>query len=267
MESDIKSYKEWPVADQLRLLEHLLLDSKPEVKYRFQQRVIDFTRYDIIKDLPLEVAEHILLYCDLPTLLHCRCVSRHWMHKVNNATRVWSPLLRKHCINIKDFRANLSGGTSGFLTRNKSYNSLSQYNCNNKEDVYDDKDNESDEEDGSNKNLQVIGENIFSNKFIDLHVNNASADTVNINFIFLFSPLQKIKKVSFSVAQNCHKIAVARVRFSHCIDYNNMDNIFIVNFFHKSRYISLEIIVYILALSCFIFPISIYIKFINSHYN
>ena len=188
MESDIESYKEWSVPNQLRLLKKLLRDSKPEVKYRFQQRVIEFTRYDIIKDLPLEVAEHILLYCDLQTLLNCRCVSRQWIHKVNNATLVWSPFLSKHCINIQDFCATSSvgAGTAGFLTRNKSCSSLLHHSNNSKQMGYDNENYNNDadvieNEVSNNKNLQVIGENIFANNIIGLNANVTDVATTTAN--------------------------------------------------------------------------------------
>ena len=188
MECDISSYKEWSVPDQLQLLEYLLRDSKPEVKYRFQQRVVEFTRYDIIKDLPLEVAEHILLYCDLQTLLYCRCVSRQWLYKVNNATRVWSPFLSKHCINIQNFSGTSSGaGTAGFLTRNKSFSSLLHTNNYSKQMGYDNENfnNDADiiieSEISNNKNLQVIGENMFSNNIIGLNVNETAIAAGNDN--------------------------------------------------------------------------------------
>jgi len=138
MDAVINEFSELSVPDQLTFLERLLQVSKPEVKYNFQHRVCEITTFDIIKELPLEVVELILLYLDLNTLLSCRAVSRQWLLKVNNSNRVWTPLLSKHCININEFNANICT----VVTR-KSYPSPR-----NKED--------------KSQNLQVIGENMFS---------------------------------------------------------------------------------------------------------
>ena len=190
MDSDIKSYSEWSVSDQLNLLEKLLRNSQPEVKYRFQQRVVEFTRYDIIKDLPLEVAELILIYCDLNSLLHCRCVSRQWLHKVNNCPRVWTPFLKQYSININNFGAHHV--FDGPLTRIKSYSSLKN---NSASDISKGNGAECTSK-SENINLQVIGENLFS-KFADMSVQDMDDSTVRFSY-FLFLFLQSLTKFYFT---------------------------------------------------------------------
>lgn len=103
MEKILEDFRNSSITNQLNVLEHLLMISLPEVKFYFQLKVNDITRYDIIRDLPLEVAEKILVYLDLNTILRCRTVSRGWNSKVNQSTLFWIPQLQNYCIDINGF--------------------------------------------------------------------------------------------------------------------------------------------------------------------
>ena len=103
MDTVLNDFVTSSTTNQLNVLEHLLFISKPEVKYYFQLKVNDITRYDVIKDLPIEVVEKVLLYLDLNTILKCRAVSRQWNAKVNQSTLFWIPQLRNYCIDINSF--------------------------------------------------------------------------------------------------------------------------------------------------------------------
>ena len=182
---NIENYKNWDVPSQMRLLENLLQQSKPEVKYRFQQKILEFTRYNIIENLPFEIAEQIFLYCDLQTLLNCRKVSRSWLHKVNNSTRLWSPLLSKHCINIKKFNSG------PLVCQSRKYFTPLP----NKEE--------------QNKNLQVIGESMFS-MFKDVSLTDEP--DVNISGYCDASHFIMGKKIITSMAN--------QASFQHIVDHD-----------------------------------------------
>lgn len=186
---NIENYKSWDVPSQMRLLENLLQQSKPEVKYRFQQKVLEFTRYNIIENLPIEVAEQIFLYCNLQTLLDCRKVSRSWLLKVNNSTRLWSPLLSKHCINIKNFNS------SPLLCQSRKYFTSLPPPPN---------------KDEQNKNLQIIGESMFS-MFRDVSVTDEEPE-VNTSGYCDASHFIMGKKIITSMAN--------QASFQHIVDHD-----------------------------------------------
>ena len=127
---DISKYVHLPPDEQLLLIESLLRVSKPEVKYRFQGRIQEITKYDIISDLPQEIVDKILLLIDLNSLLNCRQVCSLWANKVHKCDQAWMYFLKMYSIN-----------PNGFFMPSKVYHSLPK---------------------PESGNMQVIGERLFS---------------------------------------------------------------------------------------------------------
>lgn len=101
----LQHFKKLSNNSQLKILQDLLLNSSPEVKYGFALNVEDITKYDVITELPVEIVEKIFTYIDLPSLLKCRQVSRSWTDRINYCDVVWLPHLRRHCIDVNGFQS------------------------------------------------------------------------------------------------------------------------------------------------------------------
>lgn len=99
----IDDFKNFASEIQLEILETLLKYSHADVKYNFQIKVEDITKYDIISSLPLEVTEHLLRYLNLNSLLKCRQVSKIWREKLHRCSPIWAPYLERYCINPNGF--------------------------------------------------------------------------------------------------------------------------------------------------------------------
>jgi len=130
---NLSEFHQFTSDTQLKILEHLLKLSHSDVKYNFQLKVEEITKYDVISNLPNELVEYILSFLQLDLLLKCRQVSVSWLNIINNSNVLWTPYLQKYCINPQGFIV-------GSLTKVKR----------------------TPVENEESKNLNVIGERLFS---------------------------------------------------------------------------------------------------------